>query len=83
MRKYRVNFYSYSNNSFEEKTFFSNTIKFINLVPFVIYSPIINNIYNMNPLSTLTIKGGKNEIDTTTYNIFSGKIIFILTKDYI
>jgi hypothetical protein len=86
MRKYKVNFYAYYNdginNTIEQKIFFSNTIKFININPFFIGQPIINNLYKMKPDSILTIKGNKNEIDTTTYNINSGKAIFILSKDY-
>jgi hypothetical protein len=86
MRKYRVNFYAYYNNGYtntiEQKTFFSNTVKFININPLPIGEPILNNILTITPNSTLTIKGNKNEIDTTTYNINSGKAIFILSKDY-
>jgi hypothetical protein len=86
MRKYKVNFYAYYNdgynNTIEQKIFFSNTIKFININSLPINPPILNNILSINPNSTLTIKGGKNEIDTTTYNINSGKAIFILSKDY-
>jgi len=86
MRKYKVNFYAYYNDSYnntiEQRIFFSNTIKFINIDTLPINQPIINNILKINPNSTLTIKGNKNEIDTTTYNINSGKAIFILSKDY-
>jgi hypothetical protein len=86
MRKYKVNFYAYYNdgynNTIEQKIFFSNTIKFININPLPIGIPILNNILSINPNSTLTIKGNKNEIDTTTYNIESGRVIFILSKDY-
>lgn len=82
MRKYRVNFYSYIGNVINEKIFFSNTIKFINVNNLPINQPIINNLLTINPSSTFTIKGGKNEIDTTMYNLQSGKLLFILTKDY-
>ena len=82
MRKYRVNFYSYVGNIIDEKIFFSNTIKFININPLPINQPIINNLLTINPASTFTIKGGKNEIDTTMYNLQSGKSLFILTKNY-
>jgi hypothetical protein len=85
MRKYKVNFYAYyysGANTIEQRTFFSNTIKFINISPVPINPPIINNILSINPNSTLTIKGNKNEIDTTEYNINPGKVIYILSKDY-
>jgi hypothetical protein len=85
MRKYRVNFYAYyysGANTIEQRTFFSNTIKFINISTVPINEPIINNILKINPNSTLTIKGNKNEIDTTEYNIISGKLILIISKDY-
>ena len=83
MRKYRVNFYAYTNETIEEKIFFSNTIKFINIGTLPIYEPIINNLLIIKPDSTFTIKGGKNEIDTTNYNMQSGKTLFVVTKNYL
>ncbi len=86
MRRYKVNFFAYYNNGYnntiEQKIFSSNTIKFININPLPIGLPILNNILPINPNSTLIIKGNKNEIDTTTYIINSGKAIYILSKDY-
>jgi hypothetical protein len=82
MRKYRVNFYSYFNGENTEKTFEANTTIFINYSALLIYTPIINNVFQMKPQSIFKIKGNKNEIDETRYNIFANKGIFILTKTY-
>ena len=84
MRKYRVTFYKYYNNSFPtfNKIFFGNTTFIINRgnTPF---PTILNNLYTMLPFSTLKIKGGNNEIDTTEYNIYTERGVDVIVKEYI
>jgi len=89
MRKYKTILSVYQNQDIERE-FFSNTTIFINAVdPQPNSESIINNIYYL--IDKLKIKGGKNEIDITRYNIntlqapfpfFNSKRCIVLNKIY-
>jgi hypothetical protein len=84
MRKYRVTFYSYYDDSFPtfSRIFFGNTTFIINRGN-IFSTTILNNIYNMLPLSTLKIKGNKNEIDNTQYDIYTDRGVYVIAKEYL
>jgi len=81
MRKYKVNFYNYRELTIQEKIFKANTTFIINNGNFASRT-ILNNIYIMLPFSTLKIKGGKNEIDETLYNIDTFRGVYVIAKIY-
>lgn len=67
MRTYQTLFSVYQNQDIDRE-FYSNTTIFLNAYPVGIEGiPYINNIFNLE--TTLKIKGGKNEVDFTNYNI--------------
>jgi hypothetical protein len=81
MRSYKVNFYSYKEISINEKIFYANTTFIINLGNS--FSPtILNNIYTMLDFQRLKIKGNKNEIDETLYNINTLRGVYVIAKQY-
>ena len=71
-----------------DKQFFCNTTIFLNAYPIGTEGvPTINNIFFLE--TKLKIKGGKNEIDITNYNIntiydldFMGRRCIVLNKIY-
>jgi hypothetical protein len=87
MRTYKTSFSVYQNIDIN-KIFFSNTTIFLNAYPIGIEGePLINNIFSLQTI--LKIKGGKNEIDITDYNINTnldklgrGRRCIILNKIY-
>ena len=84
MRKYRVTFYKFYDDSRPtfNKIFFGNTTFIINRGN-NIFPTLLNNLYTMLPFSTLKIKGNKNEIDTTEYNIYTERGVDVIAKEYI
>jgi hypothetical protein len=85
MRTYKTSFSVYQNIDIN-RTFFSNTTIFLNAYPVGIEGvPLINNIFILETI--LKIKGGKNEIDVTDYNINTihdmlGRRCIVLNKIY-
>jgi hypothetical protein len=86
MRSYKTIFSAYQNQDIDRE-FFSNTTVFFNGVDVGLPSfTIINNIFTLE--NRLVIKGGKNEIDVTRYDIntldanFMGKRCIVLNKIY-
>jgi hypothetical protein len=86
MRKYKTIFSAYQNQDVDRE-FFSNTTIFLFGADIGLPSfPIINYIYYLE--TKLKIKGGKNEIDITRYNINTldsmgmGKRCVVVNKIY-
>jgi hypothetical protein len=86
MRSYRTVFSVYQNQDIDRE-FFSNTTIFFNGVDVGLPSyTIINNLFYLE--TKLIIKGNKNEIDVTNYNLntldfnFMGKRCIVLNKIY-
>lgn len=84
MREYKVTFYSFYEDSRPvfEKIFNGNTTFIINRGN-SFFPTILNNIYTMLDFQRLKIKGNKNEIDETLYNIYTERGVFVVAKQYL